>query len=388
MEPQQLRSHAPGTLLPVHEDGGTAWVFLPSPLAPAIEADWALTNAVAGADRALSSFITAAEFVQNTELIMRPFRQREAALSSRIEGTQTLVRELVEADAIPGLEQNEDSDRYEVENYLRALNTGLQKLTEGYPLGTSFIRGLHAELMRGVRGKDKHPGQFRAGMVSIGGNRHSLIGARFVPPPPEHVTSLIDNLVDFLASESKFGTLIDTAIFHYQFETIHPFEDGNGRLGRLLIPLFLTSRKVLSQPILYLSPYFEAHSDQYRELLLKVSTQGEWQSWLMFFLEAVRDQAEDSHRRVRQILALQSEYRKRTEKLGTAQAAALRTVDLIMERVAVTAPDVARRTKMAYPTARATLDRLTELGIMVPSSRYTRPQLWVAEELLQSVYEA
>lgn len=386
MKPEQLGAHPNGSLLTVADSMGQAWAFLPADLPPTIESDWEVTQAVERAGSALASLVAVAGLVQNVGLIMRPFRQREAAFSSRIEGTQTLVQELLEAEAIPDLERNEDSDRFEVMNYLRALDTGLEKLTIGHPINATLIRGLHAELMRGVRGQDKRPGRFRPGLVSIGGTRLSIAGARYVPPPPEHVSQLIDNLLAFYASGSQYGTLIDAAIMHYQFEAIHPFEDGNGRTGRLLIPLILHARGTLSRPILYLSPYFERYVDDYRDLLLRVSTHGDWRAWILFFLDAVRDQAEESKLRAERVLSLQAEYRKRTDRLGRAQAAALRAIDVIMEEVYVSAPDLAKRLNIAYPTARFALDGLTELGIVAPSTRFTRPQVWVAEELIQAVY--
>lgn len=319
---------------------------------------------------------------------MRPFRQREAILSSSIEGTQTQVRELIESEADPASRPVENSDLFEVLNYLRALEYGNRWVSDGRPLTMAMIRGLHAELMSGVRGQNKHPGEFRPGTVSIGGTPYSLKDARFVPPPAENVSPLIANLVEFAQSPPVYGDLIDCAILHYQFETIHPFEDGNGRIGRLLIPLTLQVRGVMSRPVLYLSPFFETQRNAYQDLLMNVSTQNGWKAWILFFLRAIRSQSDASTERIHRVLDLQRDYKTRAASLVRGRIAALLAIDLIMEQVVVAVRDIETYTKTSNPTARTAVQELARLGILRPDRQSSRGQLWVAEELLQSVYEA
>lgn len=382
MRPSDFVETAPGEL--VRELDG--WAFIPKLLPPVLTADWEIALAAERAALALATFATVADFVQNTELIMRPFRQREATLSSRIEGTQTQVREILVSEADPAAQPKEDSDLFEVLNYLRALEFGQRAVADGQPLTLALVRGLHAELLHGVRGETKHPGAFRRGTVSIGGTSYSLQDARFVPPPAEQVTPLMENLAAYARETSPYGDLIDCALIHYQFETIHPFEDGNGRIGRLLIPLLLQARGVLTRPILYLSPYFEAQRDTYIKLLSTVSKRNNWKAWLLFFLHGVREQAEESERRVRRVLELQQEYKRRVEALTRGRAAAILAVDLIIERVFVTVRDVEAHTNTTYGTARSALDGMVELGILRAAGHSSRGQLWMAEELYQSVY--
>jgi Fic family protein len=384
MDPSLFSDASTGRL--VRELDG--WAYIPAPLPPALLADWEVSTAVEDARHALARLTTVAGFVQNTELIMRPFRQREAILSSSIEGTQTQVRELVESQADPTRRLAEDSDLFEVLNYLRALEYGNRWVSEGRPLTLAVIRGLHAELMSGVRGQNKHPGEFRPGTVSIGGTPYSLKDARFVPLPAENVTPLMVGLIEFAQSPPTYGDLIDCAILHYQFETIHPFEDGNGRIGRLLIPLMLQVRGVMSRPVLYLSPYFEKQRDVYQELLMNVSTRNDWKSWLLYFLRAVKSQSDESTNRIHRVLDLQQDYKRRATSLVRGRVAALLAIDLIMEQVVVAVRDIESYTQTSNPTARTAVQEMVRLGILRPDKQSSRGQLWVAEELLQSVYEA
>lgn len=381
MEPAEFSASAPGQL--VRERNG--WAFVPDPLPPALAPDWQLSAALEEVRDALLTFVGATQSVSNLALIVRPSQQREAIASSSIEGTQTRVRELVLAgSADDDSTVPEDSDLREVFNYRRALEQGQQWISDGRPLNLALIRGLHAVLMQGVRGQRKHPGAFRTDTVAIGGSPLNLRIARFVPPPAEQVLPLMDGLAAFVQGERAYHPLVDCALFHYQFETIHPFEDGNGRLGRLLISLFLQTRGVIDRPILYLSPYFDAHRSEYLRLLHHVSTNSDWIAWIRFFLRAVRSEADASSARIRRMLALHEEYRARVR--GTTRATML-ALDPVFQQVVVTIPAISKAAGVTYPTAKAAVDRLRELGIVVRGPHSKRGQLWVAEELLQSVYE-
>jgi Fic family protein len=340
--------------------------------------------AVDRAATALGEFVGKARQVQNTDLIMAPLRRQEAVLSSRIEGTQTHVRDVLLAEATKATGAPDDSDLREVLNYLDALDAGERWIQDGGKLSLTLLRAMHKTLMRGVREEDKHPGEFRTTQVYIGDRAGGLASARFVPPPSEQVAPLVDNLFDSANREATYGLLIYCAIFHYQFETIHPFEDGNGRIGRLLIPLLLQSASVLDRPVLYISPFLEGHRDIYMDLLWNVSAKSDWTSWILFFLEAVRVQSEDSTSRIRRIVDLHKSY---LDRVKTAPKTALLTVDYVMEHPYVTARQIEEYTHTTAPTAKAAIDTLVALQILTPRGRMQGRQVWVAEELLSEVYE-
>lgn len=381
MERSEFRKSAPGELVRIPE----GHAFLPAPLPPNLKLTRSLMTATDRARGALSELVGQARLVQNLDLIMAPFQRREAVLSSRIEGTHTEVREVLLYEAGLAGPLEEDSDLYEVLNYLNAVRHGHEWLIDGRPFNLPLVRGLHSELMRGVRGHNKHPGEFRRTQVFLGDRGGGVESARFVPPPPEQVASLLDNMVQFTRDEMTYGALVDSAILHYQFETIHPFEDGNGRIGRLLVPLFLQSRGVLDRPMLYLSAYLEAHRDTYVHLLKKVSTDASWEEWIQFFLEAIRTQADDARSRIERILSLQARYRAAVT--GLPSKAVLPAIDLIMERVFVSVSDVAKYTQAQYATARTAIDHLAKLGVLSPYGRVGGAQVWVAQELLNEAYE-
>jgi Fic family protein len=211
-----------------------------------------------------------------------------------------------------------------------------------------------------------------------------MASARFVPPPPEQVPPLVDNLFGSVDGASVYGPLTDCAIFHYQFETIHPFEDGNGRIGRLLIPLLLQSASVLDRPVLYLSPYLEHHRDAYMDLLWNVSARSDWSAWILFFLEAVHAQSNDSTSRIRRIVDL---HRRYEDRVRTASKTAMLAVDYVMEHPYITVRQIEEYTGTTSPTAKAAIDTLTDLGILSPRGRTRGRYVWVAEELLREVYE-
>jgi Fic family protein len=341
--------------------------------------------AVEQARGALGEFIGQSRLVQNINLIMAPFQQQEAVLSSRIEGTQTEIREVLRYRAGPSPDRAPGGDLGEVLNYLDALEAGQTWVSDGRPLNLSLIRALHEELMQGVRGQDKSPGAFRTKQVYIGSREGGIELARFVPPPAEQVLPLMDDLIEFIQRTPTYGTLIDCALIHYQFEAIHPFEDGNGRIGRLLIPLFLLHAHGIDRPILYLSSYFEKNRDDYTRLLKDVSTTGAWEEWILFFMDGVKRQADDSRGRIERILNLHARYREQAAT-ATSKAAVL-AIDYIMEHVYVAVPQIAEATHTTYPTARSAVDALVALGVLRPSQRMRGRQMWVAEELLHEVYE-
>lgn len=381
MKPDDLSPASPGSSVRIVN----GWAFVPDPLPPVINS-LSIVAAVEEARGAVGELVGQARLIQNPELIIAPFRRQEAVLSSRIEGTRTEVETLLLAEATPRGEISEDSDTFEVLNYLDTISTGEAWIAEGRPLNRSLVWGLHAELLRGVRGRDKHPGAFRTTHVYIGDRGRGIDAASYIPPPPEQIPPLMENLFRFLQEPPTFSPLIDCAVAHYQFEAIHPFEDGNGRLGRLLIPLYLLAKGVLDRPLLYLGPYLEAHRADYFELLLRVTTQGDWDSWLHFFLRGIRDQATESVSRAQRIRDLYDQYRRLITQ-STSAGSAHRALDLVFERVYIWASLLSDELEISYPTARHAIDTLVSLSVLQPSRRGARGrQLWVAQELLDTVY--
>jgi Fic family protein len=291
---------------------------------------------------------------------------------------------LFQESALSPADPEEVKNNLEVLNYLSASFSGERWLADGRPFGLHLIHSLHVALLKGTRGENRHPGQFRPDQVVIGAPGDTPEDARFVPPPPEHVQPAIEDVLDYIGESYPHPPLIAAAVTHYQFETIHPFQDGNGRLGRLLIPLQLIQSNAITQPLIYLSPYFEARRDEYLARLKNVSTKGDWESWVLFFLDAVTVQAEDARSRVQRILALHDRYRqlaatKRSK--GPTYA-----VDAVMEKVIVTARQVAQYANCDFTTAQSALAALEELGIVVKVEP-SYPQRWIAQELMREVYE-
>jgi Fic family protein len=337
------------------------------------------------ASRALARLDGLAALIENKGLVTRPLLTREAMESARLEGTHTHIAGLLrqEAGDTPD-DPTEMINNQEVINYSRASWRAEQWLAEGRPITAHLIRALHRELLVGTRGENRHPGDFRAIQVLIGAQGDTPEGARFVPPPPEYISPAMDNLMAFLEDSGPYPPLVAAGIAHYQFETIHPFEDGNGRLGRLLIPLHLAIAEASTQPIVYLSPYFESKRDQYLQLLKEVSTRNAWVTWLSFFLEAVRIQANDGRDRVERIQRLQQDYHGRAMKVQSKIPALV--VGFIMQRVIVTVREVAKYANCQYHTARAALETLQVMGIVEPVPD-SQPQRWWATELIDEVYK-
>lgn len=374
---------APGSLVAI--EGGLA--FLPAPLPVEIPVTRGLLAAAGRARGALGEFVGEVRLLENPSLITHPLAIREAVLSNKIEGTHTVVSDvLLQKAGSPAKDPAQRERQREVLDYFRASALGAEKIQEGWPLGLPLIRALHQELMGGAT---RFQGGFRLRQVYIGQEYENLARslelARFVPPPYEHVPALMDNFEEVAAGEASYDPLIDIAILHYQFETIHPFEDGNGRMGRLLIPIYLMAQKVIDKPYLYLSSYLEPHKDRYVRLMKEVSARGVWEDWILFFLEAVRAVADESKSRVRTVLRLQSDYRARVRSATTTQAP-FAAIDLVMSQAYVTVRDVQDYVRCANNTARNALEVLTKFGVVEPQPN-TYPQVWAATELLRSVYD-
>jgi len=367
------------------------YAFVPNPLPPPLEFDYKMASMLAEAERALGNLVGVGNMLPNPELLIRPFARREAVLSSRIEGTQTSLTELVEYEAgqlpLRGLASDSDarSDVREVHNYRVALQHGLERLNE-LPLSLRFTRELHKLLMEGDRGKDTRPGEFRSEQNWIGPPGSSIEEATFVPPAVPEMHEALDSWEHYLHVESELPLLIQCALLHYQFETIHPFVDGNGRVGRLLIPLYLAAKGLLPKPLLYLSAYFEANRRDYYELMFAVSQRGAWPEWIAFFLRGVAEQSRDAVARSQRMLQLRESYRERF--LGMrASSLRLRLIDLLFERPVTTAFLVASQLEISQVSAGNVINDLLFHGIIREVTGQRRNRVFVAEELLRAIEE-
>jgi Fic family protein len=283
---------------------GGAKAFVPNPLPPKLLWDNSLTGTISAATLALGRLDGVARDLPNPHLLIRPFLSREAVLSSQIEGTQASIPDLLLFEIDEKVEQGVPDVR-EVVNYVRTLEFGLNRRTS-LPLSLRLIRDLHRVLMEGVRGKDRQPGEFRRSQVHIGPEGAGLENATFVPPPPAQLTRLLDQLEKFLHAPSDLPPVVRLALVHYQFEAIHPFLDGNGRVGRALITLMLCLDGILSLPMLYLSAYFHRTRQEYYQRLLDVSLKGCWTEWIGYFAQGVTSEAMDAVNRTQMLKKLQT----------------------------------------------------------------------------------
>lgn len=309
----------------------------------------------------------------NPHLLIRPFLRREAVLSSRIEGTVTRLDQLFLFETVPGqLAHNDDAE--EVYNYVLALELGLEAIRSGQPFTRSLLREVHKSLMQGVRGSDKRPGEFRDQSVAIGS------ASRFVPADPHQVPPLLDDFLTFMREGRSLPIVVQLAVMHYQFEAIHPFNDGNGRVGRLLITLMLCERGVLSQPLLYLSAFFDEHREEYYDHLLAVSRHGHWEAWIEFFARGVAEQAIDAALRTRRLLGLAREYTQLAIHAGQS-AKALLLIDELFSLPYITVHRVKQVTGTQAKTAGRLIDGLVTLGILHEITNQKRNRIFCADRI-------
>ena len=382
MDPELFRNSPAGRV--VRATGGY-WAFVPNPLPPALAWTPELVVVLSEADRALGELAGLGRSLPNPHLLIRPFMRREAVLSSRIEGTRASLSDLYAYEAVQLALFEPSSDVREVHNYVRALEYGLERLRT-LPLSLRLTREIHARLMEGVRGEHQTPGEFRRSQNWIGPPGCTLSDAPFVPPPVPEMWEALDAFEKFLYTSSSLPPLVRLGLIHYQFEAIHPFLDGNGRIGRLLITLLLCAWDLLPQPLLYLSAYFEAHRQVYYDLLLAVSQKGAWEDWLSFFLRGVAEQARDAVARAHQLQDLRERYR---EQFQTARAAArlLQVVDLLFAQPFLTIGQVAQALDVSFPAARQYVNQLEQAGLLREITGRARNRIYRADEVLAAIEE-
>lgn len=380
MHPSDFTEQSPGRLVEI--DSGKH-AFLPAPLPPDLSWDLALVNSLSTADRALGRLAgmgTGELRGINPHLLIRPFTRREAVLSSQIEGTYASMSELVLFEELETTERQAPDVR-EVFNYVRALEFGLQAIQER-SLGVSLLREIHQLLMKDVRGGDRTPGSFRSIQVFLGKSR-DIANARYVPPPALEVAPAMRDLESYLQTPGALPPLIRVALVHYQFETIHPFQDGNGRIGRLLITLMLCAEKLLPLPLLYLSAYFEKNRQAYYDRLRDVSLRGDWTGWITFFLEGVREQATDAVDRVGRLMELRSEYRKRFQT-ARSSSLLLKLIDELFNSPAITAKRAESVLGVTRRSAQETIEKLIADEILREVTGQRRNRVYLAPGIIDA----
>jgi len=378
MEPQVFRSKARGEVIKAVEG---YWAFHPAPLPSQFPLPQDLAAVLDEATGAVHRLGGVGRLIPNPRLLILPHLRLEAVLSSRIEGTETDVDELLLFEAGDS-DPNLAIDAHEVTNYIVAMEHGLARVKEGFPISTRLFREMHERLLNGVRGQHRKPGELRSSPVWIGGT--NLENAIFVPPPPDVMSKALDDLERFL-HQRQWPLLLQLAIAHYQFEAIHPFLDGNGRIGRLMIPLMLIQRKALPQPLLYLSAYFEQRRSEYYEHLLQISQTGDLEPWLRFFFEGVKQQARDAEERTVRLVELQHQMRNSLLEEGRPNSV-VRLAEYLFAIPTVTAQQVAERLDVTRPTAHAAINALVERGDLHEVTGRNRNQIFKAPQIFDAVY--
>lgn len=344
-------------------NGYSAFIPAALPPDPAVRIDGALQRLLSEADLALGRLDGSIQILPNPDLFVFMYVRKEAVLSSQIEGTQSSLQDLLAAEAsVLSPESPRDVD--EVINYVGAMNHGIARLNE-LPVSVRLIREIHERLLHGVRGSNLTPGELRRSQNWIGPGGCTLNEATFVPPPPHEVPDALGRLEQFLHADQHIPLLIKIGLAHVQFETIHPFLDGNGRVGRLLITFLLCQNGVLQKPVLYLSHYFKKHRQQYYDLLQATRDHGDWEAWFTFFLRGVAEVSVQASETARRILALREDHRtKITESLGRAAGNGHRVLEHLYQRPIVSVNEVRELTATTYPAANALVGRMAALGIL------------------------
>ena len=385
MNIDRFKSHKSGRLIETWYGDKSCLAFVPRALPPNLELDERLFTSQSLADRALGELAGLGRNIPNPQLLIGPFIRREAVLSSKIEGTQTDIEGLYAYEAgqllSPGKGASKtEADAQEVLNYVRALEYGLERQkTSGINL--QLIKEMHKLLMNGV-GEKANPGEFRTVQNWIASRGRSITSATYVPPPVREMHEALIELEKYIQGPDTLPPLTRLALIHYQFEVIHPFIDGNGRIGRLLISLLLAHWGLLPLSLLYLSAFFEKHRQEYYDLLLAVTEQGKWEEWILFFLRGVAEEAADAIHRAKQLQDLKASWHKIAGEAGAFQLIPL--VDHLFYSPYITVKEAQKLTGVkTYNTARAYIDMLLRLGIILPLTRASAVKEFVAADILR-----
>ncbi len=386
MDVESFRGSPAGRLVRVGKGESGYWAFVPNPLPPDLEPDRTLWAVLSAADRAVGRLDGLGRELPNPHLLIRPLIRREAVVSSRIEGTQASLADLLAFEiGQPTLFRDQpptpEADVREVYNYVHALEYGLSR-RESLPISLRLLREIHSILVRGVRGQHLTPGEFRTRQNWIGPPNCTLNEALYVPPPPDEMQSALSEFERYLHADDVYPPLVRLAFIHYQFEAIHPFLDGNGRIGRLLLALLLVHWELISQPLLYLSEFFERNREEYYDLLMAVSQRGAWHEWVRFFLCAVEQQAIATIVKARSLLELQAQWRNLLTRPG-GSALLPRLADRLLEMPLITIPGAQKVLGVTYASAQHSVQRLVEVGVLQEIPGTHHPKAFVAPAVLE-----
>jgi len=359
--------------------GYLAYVPAPLPPAPPIAFDGDAIDLLSKADQALGKLDGVATFLPNPDLFVAMYVRKEALLSSQIEGIESTLDEVIRFEE--GEEQPEGKRLYdttEVVNYVRALNYGIKRMAE-LPLSLRLIREIHAQLMRGARGNGKAPGEFRQSQNWIGAGGANLANATFVPPPVPEMKEALDNFEKFLherrerTDRTHYPVIVECALVHAQFETIHPFLDGNGRLGRLLIALLLNERGVLSRPLLYISLYLKEHRLEYYDRLTTIRRNGDWEAWMKFFLRGVEQSALEAVETAKKVVAFRDKAMRAATSLGSNE---LKLLEFLFSHPLTDIQTAQKQLEVSYNTAAGAIGRLEKAGLLKETTGAKRNRIF------------
>lgn len=381
MDPDPFTESAPGEVEMVDD----IFAYSPDPLPPQLAATHEYVEMNGEAMHAIGQLSVLESWLESPEIVLSPLIHREAADSTNIETiTRVTLSDLYrrESGDYPGETETERADIGEAANYVEAITTGIQRIDDGVDINRELLRELHEILLRGVRGEQSQPGEFRDDMVGIGEPGESLQDARFVPTPPASVPYALRSLLQYIRSGPTYAPLIDIALIHYQFETIHPFWDGNGRLGRLLVMLVLYDWEVIPGPYLYPSAYFNVNRDAYLDKLFAVSRDGAWEEWISFFLTAMAKQGREAYTVVQDLLTLRDRYREEYQRDGPVVRELL---DFVIEHPYFTEPQAVEALNRSQPAVNSAIRTLWDNGVIEETTGQQRNRRYEAPEVLDIV---
>ena len=351
--------------------------FRPAPLPPVIDMDNEMVSLLTGATKALATLDTLSSYIPNINLFVSMYVRKEALLSSQIEGAQATLEDVLD----PLIEKNANQNGADVVNYIKATEFALERMNT-LPLCNRLIKETHEVLMSGVRGQEKNPGEFRTSQNWIGAAGSSLKNARYIPPNPEDMINAMSDLERYINSDDSLDLLIQAALLHYQFETIHPFLDGNGRVGRLLITLFLMEKKVLNSPALYISYYLKKNRIEYYDRMSEVRNKDNYEQWIKFFLNAIKESADESVDTIKKLSELHDANIEKINAMGRAAKNARAVFDYLEQNPIIDIGKTAEELNLAFSTVSLAVNRLVDAGILVQTNNANRNRVFAYEDYL------
>ena len=351
--------------------------FRPAPLPPVIDMDNEMVSLLTGATKALATLDTLSLYISNMNLFISMYVRKEALLSSQIEGTQATLEDVLD----PLIEKNANQNVVDVVNYIKATEFALERMNT-LPLCNRLIKETHEVLMSGVRGQEKNPGEFRTSQNWIGAAGSSLKNARYIPPNPEDMINTMSDLEKYINSDDSLDVLIQAALLHYQFETIHPFLDGNGRVGRLLITLFLMEKGALNSPALYISYYLKKNRIEYYDRMSEVRNKDNYEQWVKFFLNAVKESADESVDTIKKLSDLHDANIEKINTMGRAAKNARAVFDYLEQNPIIDIGKTAEELKLAFSTVSLAVNRLVDAGILIKTNNANRNRVFSYEDYL------